>query len=245
MEVSLFVDALRLAREKDIRLILDIKDKGVGADVLQLLQREGMLQRVRFGGEWADVQKLYPQANANPPVWVPPGVTADQVKAYHRDGKAVIANFSANDHEMDVAAMKARSLPEWMASMWTILGWALMLSEGRSSGRSRHSLCRQTAARAALAHRRFGTVTIPRLCFRNVFTRWLLDPDDHVSRAAAVALVTRAATNITLCLSEALRSAIPDARANAAWALGTLRAPPRCCCPSWRTGTLKYCRKLS
>ena len=62
MEVPLFVDALRLAREKDIRLILDIKDKGVGADVLQLLQSEGMLQRVRFGGEWAEVRQLYPQA---------------------------------------------------------------------------------------------------------------------------------------------------------------------------------------
>ncbi|MDT7815210.1 MAG: hypothetical protein QOJ42_5126, partial [Acidobacteriaceae bacterium] len=107
MEIPLFVDALRLAREKDIRLVLDIKDKGIGPDVLQLLQREGMLQRVRFGGEWADIQQLYPQANENPPVWVQPGVTAEQVKAHHREGKAVIVNFSANDHEMDLAAMKA------------------------------------------------------------------------------------------------------------------------------------------
>ena len=63
MRVPLFEDALRLAREDDIRLILDIKDKGIGSDILQLLQREGMLQRVRFGGEWADVKQLYPRAN--------------------------------------------------------------------------------------------------------------------------------------------------------------------------------------
>ena len=43
MRIPLFEDALRLAREKDIRLILDMKDKGIGPDVLQLLQREGML----------------------------------------------------------------------------------------------------------------------------------------------------------------------------------------------------------
>ena len=107
MRIPLFEDALRLAREKDIRLILDIKDKGIGPDVLKLLQREGMLERVRFGGQWADVKELYPRANEEQAVWVQPGVTAEQVKAYHRAGKAVIANFSANDHEMDLAGMKA------------------------------------------------------------------------------------------------------------------------------------------
>ena len=107
LSVPLFADALRLARDKDVRLILDIKTKGIGADVLQLLQREGILQRVRFNGEWTDVTKLYPRANEDTAVWVQPGVTAKQVKEYHRDGRAVIANFSANDHEMDLAGMKA------------------------------------------------------------------------------------------------------------------------------------------
>src|ERR1700749_4663970 len=107
MRIPLFADALRLAREQDIQLILDMKDKGIGPDVLQLLQREGMLGRVRFGGEWADVKELYPRANEEQAAWVQPGVTAEQVKAYHRASKAVIANFSANDHEMDLAGMKA------------------------------------------------------------------------------------------------------------------------------------------
>src|ERR1700748_2462627 len=61
MQMPLFEDALRLARQKNIRLILDIKDKGLGADVLQILRQEDMLGRVRFGGEWADVKQLYPR----------------------------------------------------------------------------------------------------------------------------------------------------------------------------------------
>ncbi len=93
MRIPLFEDALRLAREKNIRLILDMKDKGIGPDVLQLLQREGMLERVRFGGEWADVKELYPRANEEQDAWVQPGVTAEQVKAYHRAGKVGHCKF--------------------------------------------------------------------------------------------------------------------------------------------------------
>ncbi len=106
MHIALFEDMLRMAREHDVRLFLDIKTKGIGVEVLELLQREGMLQRVQFGGEWDDVKKLYPGANAGDEmtVWVQPGVTPEP---YHQQGKAVVVNFSANDHEMDLASMKA------------------------------------------------------------------------------------------------------------------------------------------
>ena len=135
MHMTLFQDALRLARERDIRLVLDMKDKGLGADVLQILEREGMLQRVQFNGEWEDVKKLYPAATdvGDGTVWVQPGVTEDQVRQYHRQGKAVVANFSANDHEMDLAGMKAAVAREWMASTWTIRGWARTQWAGRWS----------------------------------------------------------------------------------------------------------------
>lgn len=108
MHVVLFEDALRVARERDIRLILDMKTKGMGADVLRILEREGMLQRVQFNGEWSDVKKLYPAATdaGDGTVWVKPGVTAEQVAEYHRQGKAVVTNFSANGHEMDLGGMK-------------------------------------------------------------------------------------------------------------------------------------------
>src|ERR1700744_581545 len=137
MRIPLFEDALRLAREKDIRLILDMKDKDIGPDVLQLLQREGMLERVHFGGEWADVKELYPRANEEQAAsWVQPGVTAEQVKAYHRAGKAVIANFSANDHEMDLAGMKAAVAAGGMASTWAIPRLAAVPAESPGHGRT-------------------------------------------------------------------------------------------------------------
>ncbi len=90
MHMTLFQDALRLARERDIRLVLDMKDKGLGADVLQILEREGMLQRVQFNGEWEDVKKLYPAATdvGDGTVWVQPGVTEDQVQAVSPPGQS-------------------------------------------------------------------------------------------------------------------------------------------------------------
>jgi glycerophosphoryl diester phosphodiesterase/HEAT repeat protein len=226
MEIPLFVDALRLAREKDIRLVLDIKDKGIGPDVLQLLQREGMLQRVRFGGEWGDIQQLYPQANENPPVWVQPGVTADQVKAYHREGKAVIANFSANDHEMDLAAMKAAVAAgvDGVNVDYPRLG-------ADAVGRPVERKLARLAVRANTGESSARTQAILELsryrgfALENEFAHWLLDADDHVSRAAALALVIARPRTSPVAFSEALRSENPDARANAAWALGALRAP--------------------
>jgi glycerophosphoryl diester phosphodiesterase len=57
------------------------------------------------------------------------------------------------------------------------------------------------------------------------FAHWLLDPDLYVSRAAAVALVTSRPTPGLAVFTAALPSPNPSARANAAWALGQLRAP--------------------
>jgi glycerophosphoryl diester phosphodiesterase/HEAT repeat protein len=226
MRIPLFEDALRLARENDIRLILDIKDKGLGADVLQLLQREGMLQSVRFGGEWADVKQLYPRANENPPVWVQPGVTAEQVKAYHRQGKAVIANFSANSHGMDLAGMKAAVAAgvDGINVDYPRLGADAV---GRPVERKLAALVVQANAGESRA-RAEAILELSRyrgFALQSEFTRWLLDPDDHVSRAAAVALVTARPRTEPAAFQEALRSANADARANAAWALGVLRAP--------------------
>lgn len=226
MRTPLFQDALRLARELNVHLILDIKDKAIGGDVLQLLRREGMLQWVRFGGEWSDVKQLYPGANPDSEVSAQPGVTAEQVMAYHREGKTVIANFSANEHEMDLAGMKAavaagvdginvdyprigadavgRPVEKKLAAL------AVHANAGESSSRARAIL--------DLAQYR-GFRLQPE------FARWLLDPDPHVSRAAAVALVLACPRTSSAAFEEALRSQAGDARANAAWALGRLGAP--------------------
>jgi glycerophosphoryl diester phosphodiesterase len=59
----------------------------------------------------------------------------------------------------------------------------------------------------------------------NEFAHWLLDADDDVSRAAAVALVKSRPQPQVAVFASALRSDHADARANAAWALGELGAP--------------------
>src|SRR5579871_866229 len=95
MRIPLFEDALRVAREQNIALYLDFKSKGIGPQVITLLKREGMLDKVRFGGEWEDVKAIYPQANEEPVTSVSPGATREQIEAAHREGKFVVANFFA------------------------------------------------------------------------------------------------------------------------------------------------------
>ena len=228
MRMTLFEDALRLARERDIRLVLDMKDKGLGADVLQMLEREGMMQRVQFNGEWEDVKKLYPAATdvGDGTVWVQPGVTEDQVRQYHRQGKAVVANFSANDHEMDLAGMKAAVAAgvDGINVDYPRLGADAV---GRPVERRLHELMLKadsgdSGARVAaiLELSRYSGFPL-----QGNFAHWLMDADDHVSRAAALALVTARPRTSVSGFAEALHSDNADARANAAWALGMLHAP--------------------
>jgi glycerophosphoryl diester phosphodiesterase/HEAT repeat protein len=227
MHIALFEDVLRLARERKIRLILDMKTKGIGPEVLALLRQEGMLEQVRFGGEWEDVKQLYPQANAGQAaIWVQPGVSADQVNAYRHDGKKVIANFSANPHGLDLAAMKAAVAAgvDGINVDYPRLGadavgrpverTLAILSEKATSGDSAER------AKAILELSRYRGFQL-----QGKFAQWLLDADDRVSRAAALSLVTARPLTPPSAFAEALRSDHADARANAAWALGMLNAP--------------------
>ena len=228
MRMVLFEDALRLARDQDVRLILDMKDKGMGADVLQILEREGMLHRVQFNGEWADVKKLYPGATdvGDGTVWVGPGVTPDQVREYHRQGTAVVANFSANAHEMDLMGMKAAVAAgvDGLNVDYPRLGADAV---GRPVERKLDRLILkansgESDARAAAILELSRFTGFP---LEGVFLRSLLDADDHVSHAAALALVTERPKPTLSAFAEALQSGNADARANAAWALGMLGAP--------------------
>jgi glycerophosphoryl diester phosphodiesterase len=227
LQVPLFEDALRLARKQNIRLILDIKTKGIGIEVLDLLQQEGMLERVRFGGEWDDVKQLDPGANGGrAAVWVQPGITAEQVSAYHRAGQAVIANFSANGHEMDLQGMKAAAAAgvDGIDVDYPRLGADAV---GRPVERKLAILAANANAGESAA-RADAILSLSRyrgFPLRDEFAHWLLDPDDRVSRAAALAMVTSRPRAPDSAFAEALRSEHPDAQANAAWALGILRAP--------------------
>lgn len=186
-----------------------------------------MLERVRFNGEWDDVKRLFPGANGGQAaVWVQPGVTSEQVSAYQRAGKEVIANFSANGHEMDLQGMKAAvaagvdainvDYPRLGADAVgrPVERKLAMLAANANAG---ESAARVDAILSLSRYRGFPLL--------NDFAHWLLDPDDRVSRAAALAMVTSRPRAPYSAFAAALRSDHPDARANAAWALGILRAP--------------------
>ncbi|QHN03571.1 glycerophosphodiester phosphodiesterase [Granulicella sp. WH15] len=228
MRIVRFEDALSLARKMDIRLVVDMKTKGTGADVLSLLQREGMLERVQFNGEWADVKQLYPAATdvGTGTAWVQPGVTAEQVKAYHHEGKAVVTNFSANDHQLDLASMKAAVAAgvDGINVDYPRLGADAV---GRPVERKINDLEVQASSGESLSRAK-AILTLSKYSgfpLQERFARWMLNADDNVSRAAALALVTARPQTPVLVFAEALRSNHQDVRANAAWALGMLHAP--------------------
>jgi len=237
MRIARFDEVLRYAREHDLRLSLDIKTKGISVEILGIVQREGMLQRVQFGGEWEDVKRLYPEANAGDrmTVWVQPGVSAEQVKTYHREGKPVVVNFSANDYAMNLTAMKAAvaagadainvDYPRLGADAVgrpverTLNALAIQANSGDSAARSKAIL-------ALAKYRGFD--------LQGEFVHWLLDADEEVSRAAAVALIEARPRTAPSVFAQALQSEHTDVRANAAWALGAMQAPAEMLLPLLR-----------
>jgi glycerophosphoryl diester phosphodiesterase/HEAT repeat protein len=227
MRIPLFADALRLARQYDVRLYLDMKTKGIGPEVLAILQREGMLQRVQFGGEWEDVRKLYPAANAGESTaGVEPGVSAEQVRAFHQAGKAVIANFSANGHEMDLDGMRS-AVAAGVDAINVDFPRLGADAVGRPVERKLSALAAQATTGESDSRVR-AILQLARYCgfpLQGEFAHWLLDGDDRVSRAAALALVAARPRTPDSALTPALQSERADARANAAWALGLLGAP--------------------
>jgi glycerophosphoryl diester phosphodiesterase len=187
-----------------------------------------MVDRVQFNGEWADVKKLYPRATdaGDGTVWAEPGVTADEVREYHRQGTAVVANFSANAHELDLMGMKAAvgAGVDGINVDYPRLGADAV---GRPVERKLEKLILDAnsgesdpRAAAILELSRYTGFSL-----EPVYLRWLVDPDDHVSRAAALALVTERPGPAVSAFAAALKSGNADARANAAWALGMLNAP--------------------
>ena len=228
LRMTTFEDALRVARERNIRLYLDMKDGDIAPQVLALLKREDMLQHVVFGGVWQDVKKLYPEANDSEKmtVWTNPGVTADQVAAYHRNGKTVIANYSIYGNQMDLAGMKAA-----VAAGIDGLNVDYPRLGADAVGRPVEHKLEMLAAKASVGETTSRSDAILELSrFRGFslekeFARWLLDADQNVSRAAAVALVTARPRTSPAVFADALKSEHADARANAAWALGMLEAP--------------------
>ena len=226
MRIPRFEEAVQVAREHGIGLYLDIKTKGIAAPLLEILQREGMLERVVFGGEWQDVPSLYPAANQDAVAWVNPGCKATQVAALQRQGKFVVANFSANAHEMDLDSMRAA-----VAAGVDALNVDYPRLGADAAGRPVEAKLAELAQAASTGAVPARTAAIRELSHytgfptQKLFIRWLHDPDDEISRAAAVALVIARPATPTQVFIDAASAPEKTARQNAAWAIGISGAP--------------------
>jgi glycerophosphoryl diester phosphodiesterase/HEAT repeat protein len=226
MRIPRFEEALRVAREQGIGLDLDIKTKGIGPLVLVALEREGMLQRVIFGGEWQDVKALYPDANRDAVAWVEPGCTPAHVAELQQQGKFVVANFSDNAHEMDLDAMReavAAGVDALNVDYPRLAADAVGRPvETRLAELSRAASAGPIPERLAAIRELSHYVGFPT---QQLFIHWLHDPDNRISRAAAVALVLARPATPTQVYIDATSAHEQTARQNAAWAIGITGAP--------------------
>jgi glycerophosphoryl diester phosphodiesterase len=225
MHIAHFDAALRLAREMNIDLYLDIKSKGIGPNVLDALKREEMTERVMFGGEWDDVKALNPQANSDPVADLQPGFNQQDVDRLHARGKAVIANFIYNGHETDLETMRAAVAAgvEGIMVDYPRLG-AEAVGRPVEERLGRFSIQAESGAanqRVAAIRELSGYTGFP---LQRQFLRWLQDPDESVSHEAALALVTSQPPVRIAVLEPATHSSNAIARRNAAWTIGSLSA---------------------
>jgi glycerophosphoryl diester phosphodiesterase len=212
LRIARFEDALLLARKYNIRLTLDIKVKETEPAIMSIVERDGMSAVIQSASENT--------------VWTQSDVSASEIQRIHAEGKIVVANFSNGKQEMDLIAMRAAvaagadaicvDYPRLGADAvdrpveTKLNGLIVQADSGDSSIR--------VAAILRLSHYRGFQL-------EKQFFHWLLDEDNHVSRAAAVALVSVRPQPSFKLFSEAIRSEHASARANAAWALGALDAP--------------------
>jgi len=223
MHIAHFHDALHLARRLKIGLYLDIKTKGIGKQVLSALAEAGMTDQVVFGGEWDDIRQLDPEANADAHGDLQPGFTRPQVEALHAQHKVAIANFILNGHEFDLDGMK-------QAVAFGVDG--IMVDYPRlgaeAVGRpveAKIALLLKSANHGAVEQRAGAVRELSSFIgfpLQDQFFHLLMDADDRVSQQAALALVTERPVPLLASFRAATRSSTPAARANAAWAIGSL-----------------------
>ncbi len=249
MRIARFSDTLRVARELGIGLALDIKQKDLGPAIFAALQREGMLERVTFGGEDGnadELHRLYPAASRDPVEWLGPECTEAQVKKLHSAGKFVVANFSANPHEMDLSAMQAAVAAgvdainvDYPRIGADAVGRPV---EAKVAALVQSTLKGSTSQRAAAIQELSQYDGFPT---KEIFIRCMRDADDRISRAGALALVTAHPSAPEEIFVEALSASSMSARKNAAWALGITHArSTRNCWKGWMQKILRNLREV-
>lgn len=215
LRIPRLVDALHLAKKYGIALVLDIKQKESTPAILALLRDEQMLDKVRLGGEPDD-----------PTIFVESSITRQEIEKLHQEGKVVVANFSANGREMDLADMREAVADgvDWINVDYPRLGADAIgqpvetkiaaLVKTADTGRS------LDRAKAILTLAHFQGFPL-----QSLFHRWLLAQDDYISRAAAIALLSLRPAAPDSLFTNSLSAPSAAARKNAAWILG-LRAAP-------------------
>jgi glycerophosphoryl diester phosphodiesterase len=207
-KIARFEDALRLAHALNIQLILDIKIPSTRPEVMKAVDQNGLAELI---------YTPYEGSNA----WVEPGVTTAQVAALHAQGKKVIANFSANGHEMDLAGMKAA-----VAAGVDAINVDYPRLGAEAVGRSLEAKWRPLLDQAAQGSDEQRAVAVAALAryedpdLEPQFLHLLATPLPLTSRAAAVALVPLH-PQVPPSLLHSQHAVV---RANTAWLLGMLHA---------------------
>jgi HEAT repeat protein len=225
LKIPSLESGLRLAKQFHLKLFLDMKDTGMEADTLELLRQQDMLGDARFAGEPDEIKHAHPQRILDDTDWLQPGVSTEQINASHLKGKAVVINFSESGHDMDLAAMKAAVIAgaDGINVDYPRLGADAV---GRSVETHIASLLSEanTGEPSARAKAILDLGEYRNFDFKACLLQLLLNPDDHISRAAAIVLVRSHPQPAASDLLAALHSSQTAPRANAAWALGVLKS---------------------
>lgn len=223
LRVARFVDALRLAREFHIVLMLDIKVASSAPAVLAAIRDEHAEEQVDLSMSAHELQELAPYQTKQPITWLSAPASRKDIAKAHEDGAHVIVNFSATPFDLDLDAM--RSAVESGADGLNV-DYPLIGSE--ALGRSVAERARRLIAAAqkadddgrAMCILRLSKMQMPAL--RPLYINWLQAGEPHSSRAAALALRALQPAIPAAEVAELFHARTFVARANAAWLFGEL-----------------------
>jgi glycerophosphoryl diester phosphodiesterase/HEAT repeat protein len=224
MRIARLEDALELSRQLNIKLMLDIKRKEIRDDVMRVVDREGMTDVVfqPYDGKME---------------WVGPDVTAQAIASLHAEDKTVVANFSANGHEMDLGGMRA-AISAGADAIFVDYPSLGADAVGRPIEQKLRSLADQaeqgTDTQRAAAIASLAQYQDPDLA--PLLLRWLDGPLPLSSHAAALALLISRPQIKASKISAVLQSQNSIARANAVWLLGRMHASAQQILPSLADG---------
>jgi glycerophosphoryl diester phosphodiesterase len=184
-----------------------------------------MLDRVEFGGRIEDITSVIPGFKRPSTASWQPGMTKPDVAGLQDQGKFVIANFSANDHELDFPMMQ-RAVAAGVDVVNTDHPRLAADALGRSIEKRALALARK-AHHGDLRTRLEAISELSRfrdLPLTAILTGLVWDAEPAVSRAACVALAQRrdaaALSDLLTTLARKPEPITGHSAANVAWLAG-------------------------